>query len=192
MHFKITKVLFFLIVLSAVLIFEVKSNPNVIAVNTARKHIFGFAATTSGVKLKKMFSQVYDEIKNYLFNATNEDNMIATSTTTTIKPELIKLKPNFTDILSRKSRQIPPFLRKSVKVGGWAASWVAISTASSLVDSYIKEKSAERVLSIGRARFDCKKHNYGCIQNLCWSNCGPRIASSDWCVTSNKNVTTII
>lgn len=34
-----------------------------------------------------------------------------------------------------------------------------------------------------RARLNCKKNNFGCFDGYCWSNCGPRLSSGDWCFT---------
>lgn len=41
-------------------------------------------------------------------------------------------------------------------------------------------------ISYIKQRMDCSKNNYGCMQNICWTNCGPRNTSADWCFTTNQ------
>lgn len=177
---------------------------NIVAVNVVRKQIitnaFGYTAATSGGKIRNIFQHVYNQIKNFILNDGNstvldESNMTITATTTTIKPEYeqFKLKTNFTNILKkRSSRAIPAFAKSAGKFGGWGAAMLAISAASSIIDTYIKSANEEKLMELVRKKFDCKKNNYGCIQNVCWSNCGPRIGSADWCITTKDNKTATI
>lgn len=42
---------------------------------------------------------------------------------------------------------------------------------------------------LARRTIDCNLNNSGCMQNMCWTNCGPRLYSADWCyVTKNHTV----
>lgn len=186
MHFKATSVI--IIILIALSIFEVKTMSNV-AVNNVRRHLFGYAATThGGIKITKFFNQAYDSVKDFFFDETANNKTTTSTTTTTIKPELMGLKSNST-ILSRTSRQIPLFVRRMGKVGGWGAAWIGVSAASSIIDTYIKNQNEEKILAMVRAKFNCETNNYGCMENVCYTNCGPRISSSDWCITTNPNET---
>lgn len=37
-------------------------------------------------------------------------------------------------------------------------------------------------------KFECEVQKFGCFEGYCWSHCGPRPKSDDWCfVTSNNN-----
>lgn len=39
--------------------------------------------------------------------------------------------------------------------------------------------------SLNRSRIDCRQNNFGCSDNICWTNCGPRLQSDDFCFTSS-------
>lgn len=39
--------------------------------------------------------------------------------------------------------------------------------------------------SLNRSRIDCRQNNFGCSDSICWTNCGPRLQSDDFCFTSS-------
>lgn len=41
---------------------------------------------------------------------------------------------------------------------------------------------------VHRAKIACETSDYGCYNGYCWANCGPRVASGDWCYTTKGNV----
>lgn len=41
-----------------------------------------------------------------------------------------------------------------------------------------------------RAKIDCAQNQYGCLQNMCVSQCGPRLDKADWCYVG-KNATAV-
>lgn len=40
-----------------------------------------------------------------------------------------------------------------------------------------------------RSKIDCMHNNFGCANNICWTNCGPRLHSDDYCFTTAPNDT---
>lgn len=92
------------------------------------------------------------------------------------------------DVNNNRSRRFAllPFVIPAVKMIGVAGTIVLAGTATSFIDSAIKEKYAkdqeERLI---RRTIECIQNNFGCLENYCWSNCGPRLASADWCVTTD-------
>lgn len=78
-------------------------------------------------------------------------------------------------------------LPKIANMLGWGGVIVGSSAASSYLDTQIKERAdRKRAEYFGKQAINCKLYNFGCIQNLCWANCGPRLRSSDWCLTTNS------
>lgn len=92
---------------------------------------------------------------------------------------------NLSNNRSRRFAYIP-ILIQIAKMGGVAGTVIVAGTATSFIDSAIKEKYAkdaeERLI---RRSIDCSQNNFGCIENLCWTNCGPRLSSADWCITTD-------
>lgn len=81
--------------------------------------------------------------------------------------------------------------------------WTGILTASgvavSVADNYVKDKfERKRKMDFSRKRDrepDCLWNSYGCIAKMCWTNCGPRLDSTDYCLVAppknrNGNLTT--
>ena len=49
-------------------------------------------------------------------------------------------------------------------------------TLSAVAGAYASEKFAEkRLTEVKRAQIDCTTNNVGCIENRCYTNCGPRM-----------------
>lgn len=73
----------------------------------------------------------------------------------------------------------------ALRAGADFIVWTGILTSVNAIDAEyknnLKNKNIEKRL---RARSDCKTFNFGCIENLCWTNCGPRLNSDDWCITT--------
>lgn len=56
------------------------------------------------------------------------------------------------------------------------------------MESFLKYERDNEVKLVYRG-MDCKLRHFGCKENSCWANCGPRISSDDWCfVTKNDTV----
>lgn len=96
-------------------------------------------------------------------------------------------------VLIRKRRNPIPLIGRAVgfatKYSGIITALTAAGAASTVADVYIRDhmdkKAAER---LSRKVIDCDLNNVGCIDNMCWTNCGPRLTSADWCLTT-KNAT---
>lgn len=90
--------------------------------------------------------------------------------------------------LNRSRRLLPIFVTVG-KMVGMAGTIILAGTATSFIDSAIKEKYAlEQEERLIRKSIDCRYNNYGCLNNFCWANCGPRLTSADWCVTTNGKI----
>lgn len=102
--------------------------------------------------------------------------------------------------------QIPSFAKKSLAqrnkravglIFGVIARYLLLGSVmagaavgASVVDRAISENSIITDHSrVARPSIDCAKSNFGCANNICWSNCGPRLMSGDWCLTTHKNAT---
>lgn len=60
---------------------------------------------------------------------------------------------------------------------------VAFLYADIVIREANERQNSER---LNRRTLDCSTNNKGCVQNICWTNCGPRITSSNWCFTTTK------
>lgn len=102
--------------------------------------------------------------------------------------------------------QIPSFAKKSVArrnkravglIFAVIARYILLGSVmagatvgASVVDRAIQENSIITDHSrVSRPSIDCTKANVGCANNICWTNCGPRLMSGDWCLTTNENAT---
>lgn len=95
------------------------------------------------------------------------------------------------DMLIRDKRAFPVLGVIMPVIGkyfGWsmamAAAGVATTTADQFIREYITNKNSNKL--IYRRRVDCAGNNYGCVQNVCWTNCGPRLEAIDWCFTTRN------
>lgn len=103
--------------------------------------------------------------------------------------------PNFATSKSRAKRSIiGNMLKKAFKTGGKFLGWtVALTTAGTIgsssavwLDHYM---SRNDYIFMKQQELSCHSFNYGCHEglHLCWSNCGPRKNSADWCFTKNAS-----
>lgn len=96
-------------------------------------------------------------------------------------------KKNDTKIENRAKRAIhlAAMVPTAGKIIGWGVGMTAVGLATSYADTKMKEAM---LYKSSRITINCSRNNFGCIENVCWSNCGPRLTSADWCFTSNGNV----
>lgn len=161
-------------------------------------------ATLLMTQLKDSFGRVYDSIKN-LNKPGNKQPQIVSPTKKINEPRKIlsqrSVPSNIGEnkILARKTRALKvtrktrgigvvlPYIGRFVTfAGGMAVAGVATSAADNLIKDKIARDNEER---LARRTIDCDLNNVGCIENLCWTNCGPRLYSADWCfVTKNVSV----
>lgn len=70
----------------------------------------------------------------------------------------------------------------------WGAVFTASGVLTTTVDAYIRasiaKKNEERIKHL---TIDCLKNNFGCIENICWTHCGPRLSAADWCITTRND-----
>lgn len=142
-----------------------------------------------------MFSDLffYQE-KNGNQTTINKNNTKINIITSRLKPNF-KLYNNHNDInktsLSRKPRAAGAMFATVGKMFGWTAAMTIAGVATSAIDTAInkpREEKKKPEKSFGRKKFNCQQNNFGCLKDKCWTNCGPRIYSADWCNTK-KNVT---
>lgn len=97
-------------------------------------------------------------------------------------------KKNDTKIKIRSKRGIhlAAIAPTAGKIIGWGVGMTAVGLATSYADTKIKEAMLSKS---SRITINCSRNNFGCIENVCWSNCGPRLTSADWCFTSNVSDT---
>lgn len=100
----------------------------------------------------------------------------------------LRRKRTLEEVNNRNVRAIPAFVVPAVKMIGYTAGIIAGGAAVSAIDIKMREYAAIKAEErLRRKIITCDQGNYGCIQNICWTNCGPRLDSSDWCFTT-KNV----
>lgn len=79
---------------------------------------------------------------------------------------------------------------EAAKAGTLGATLIGAGAAGTAIDMKMRgQESLENANQPqNRAKIDCKTNEYGCMQGMCWSNCGPRLDAGDSCFTV-KNVT---
>lgn len=92
---------------------------------------------------------------------------------------------------TRRVRTIPVFpviaaLTPSlIKIGAWTVGMTVSGVAIAAADAAIKDAySTKNEQKLARKAIECTLNNVGCIENLCWTNCGPRLYTADWCFTT--------
>lgn len=86
---------------------------------------------------------------------------------------------------------IGPILPIIGKFFGWgvamsAAAAVGSATSVLIQDALNKKNAAESEEKLRRRAVDCTLNHVGCVEGFCYSNCGPRIRSADWCFTTKQ------
>lgn len=134
-------------------------------------------------------------IKNSVIGAPNtvdfkEDNFNLTESSLT--------EINSNEIKVREKRFAIPLI--ALAVGNWLFNVAAATTAMTAFSTgvvafnhHVRENVQKEILiedeEKTRIKLGCEENNFGCMQNTCWSNCGPRIKSGDWCLTVADNKT---
>ena len=76
---------------------------------------------------------------------------------------------------------------------GWTVILSSANILTTVVDNTMKDamlkKQQQQQERLARVKLDCNLNNVGCVQNICWSNCGPRVNSADWCFTRSRELT---
>lgn len=79
--------------------------------------------------------------------------------------------------------------QNAARMAGWGVTMAAAGVATTFADLEIRrayESQNERRRQLGRKPLDCNLNNFGCVNQMCWVNCGPRIFSSDWCLATSN------
>lgn len=86
----------------------------------------------------------------------------------------------------RKKRALAAIVPVAGKIVGWTIGMTVAGAAASATGAYVSDALAQKREQeyLERLPIDCKKNNVGCFEGVCWSNCGPRMRSSDWCFTT--------
>lgn len=176
----------------------------------------GAATTTIKVNAKDKLNYVYNSVKSKIMDLVGVKTTTTTTTTKSPMHKLQSFRkmPIFTASSTRRETELNLRNKREVKMdnglsinnnrsrrftigtilipvakmAGVAGTIVIAGTATSFIDAAVKEAANRRQLEeLRRLSIDCTQNNYGCLQNYCWANCGPRLASGDWCVTAKKN-----
>lgn len=75
-----------------------------------------------------------------------------------------------------------PIGKITAKIVGNAITYSAVALG---VNQIQKQLDKSDTPSLVREPFKCETNNYGCLHGNCWTNCGPRLQSSDYCLTTN-------
>lgn len=147
--------------------------------NQVRKYAVGAAGFVIGTR----YNDLIQKAKEVFSDKSN-------TTTTTPRPMLRR-----NNQVARNRRAIGAVVGRFVaKYTAWLAVMVAAGVTSSAAEQYFIYHFNEKAMeSMKRRTIDCTSNNFGCLNNLCWTNCGPRLTSNDWCIASNgvyTNVTT--
>lgn len=89
--------------------------------------------------------------------------------------------------LSRQKRLAPGVIIAAKMLGwsvGMTVAGVGFAVAGAYAADYLVQQRENEPLK--RARIDCHSNNAGCFENICFTNCGPRLMSSDWCYTATS------
>lgn len=99
------------------------------------------------------------------------------------------LKTTTNQTLVRKARALPAaFLPAIGKFAGWTAAMAIAGIATTAADVAIRDMVAkDNEARLARQTIDCDLNHFGCIQGLCWTNCGPRLSAADWCFTTKND-----
>lgn len=172
--------------------------------NTVRAAYIVFNYITNNPKIKEIAAagvayialKAKNSMNGHLFFASNYEEMQTTTALslssspkneTQIKQN--RMKPLSAVAQLRKTRAAPlmAFLRVALPHVGNFAKWSGIFSIAGAASSYtahiLEEKDIEK---LRRKSIDCNSNNYGCLSNMCWSNCGPRINSADWCFSTKE------
>lgn len=109
------------------------------------------------------------------------------TTTTTPQP---MLRRNNNGKLARNQRAVgvvaSAFGKFAAKYTAWLAVMIGAGVTTSAAEQYfINHYQQKQIESLKRRSVDCTTNSFGCLNNRCWRNCGPRLTSSDWCITTN-------
>lgn len=76
----------------------------------------------------------------------------------------------------------------TIKTGGSIMKWGGIYVVGSAGSKYIERKMDQSFDQEDneRANWNCHKNNFGCMRGRCWTNCGPRVKTADYCYTTYK------
>lgn len=70
----------------------------------------------------------------------------------------------------------------AAKMFGNAVTYTAVAVGVNELQKQIDKKDASP--KVVREPIDCKLNNFGCLNGKCWANCGPRLSTSDYCLTT--------
>lgn len=87
----------------------------------------------------------------------------------------------------RVRRNAAGFSRLIVKVLSYFAYEGVAFLGGVGTNEYNNYRTAQIESRLRRQVINCRLNNYGCLEGVCWSNCGPRLRSGDWCLLTKGN-----
>lgn len=138
--------------------------------------LLGFTIATSPNKIINAF----DENDRETDTASNQQN----------NSTILRTSPRFAKMQQPKIRNARAVGLNTVgRYVGWTLAMIMAGAATSSIDTAMKERSQLRTLDLVKKTFICDKNNFGCVANVCWTNCGPRVDAADWCLTMKTTET---
>lgn len=153
--------------------------------------------TFLSIKLSEMWKGLHDLFKKNVASDSSVDKIMKSKVSFVKIMDPKREKPTFAlesvvrdeRSLSRQKRAGPlltAFIPAASKIAGWTAGMAFAGAVASVAgavaaDALAAKRENER---LERSSIDCSKDHVGCIEGNCWSNCGPRVHSSDWCFTT--------
>lgn len=85
---------------------------------------------------------------------------------------------------------------EAAKAGTLGSTLVAANAAGTAIDMSMRGQQDMGIIQNlnepqNRAKIDCKTNEYGCMQGMCWTNCGPRLDAGDWCFTTKNETVSV-
>lgn len=102
----------------------------------------------------------------------------------------LEMEMDYYENKNREPRKINPktiqaITKYGAKLLGNAFTYGSVAIG---VNQIQKKIDAHELENAERRPLDCNKNHFGCLNGNCWTNCGPRLTSSDYCFTAKGTV----
>lgn len=154
----------------------------------AKEALAAVGASVYAYKTKDIWARLFLDEKTTA--ATTKSPLAAANfKTTRLTPSessILAARANPSSYLSRNKRALGILVKAVPHVGNfvkWTSIFGVASVAGSVATHYLNERENEKLT---RKTIECRHSNFGCIGGYCWTNCGPRLFSADWCFTTKN------
>lgn len=156
-----------------------------------------YAAGAVGFVVGRHYGDIVKKARELLGSA---PAVKTTTTTTTARPMIPRNNSNINKQLlrieqemsvtnkshvGRSRRSFAAVGKFAAKYAAWLAVMVSAGVTSSAAEQFFANHFEEkRIEKLRRLTFDCNTNEFGCLNGRCWTQCGPRSNTIDWCITS--------